>query len=722
MLCVQSPISPITTLSPLSPHFSARFRPSTPRSPRPSLATLPILSTTAAAAAAAAPSSPSSVLGKRPRSRPTTPHHPPRLTINGPSPIKRSRSTQAEPIDVDLPTVGVDSSRAIASESLAAPSTTPALHLSKARLRGRGLLRLNIPLTATMTHASSSPSPGGSHMLSISTTPNESTLTPGLVQSMQGVHLSPRKESAFATTTTTTTTTTPFPPVLSLKRSNPKGLSLSLAASFHNTASSDSTPTPSVTCSTAVSPNPMGGGETPMTPGPPRTPALKTSSLGRATMKTGRRPSLLSLITTNAPPLALNDPAALVPPTPSIASYPYGSLRSRGHTRMRSAGAQLAAYAHQTEIDPRVSQSAYPGPRGSFAVIDERSCSTTAHAATAAAAAAAAAAAVSTSPSSSMPGMSPSTSNSSNSATDSASSTPSTSPPLQISSEERELTYPSLLALEPYSDGPIEIIPGVWLGAEDSVWHWDSWARGKSSVAIANVAQEIENPFDPNTSVDTWDWPSNARGKPKIALSAHENEGQPRVEYAHLRWSHGEGGLADLPDSATLDELVNSPTYTGADRDQNWRFWEAIRWLEIRRRAGMPVLIHCQCGVSRSATLIVAYVMTLAAAGVAPQRIGHLKTMQDAYDYVKGKSPWIGPNVSLVFQLVEYARNLSTLLSAHVNGGGKKWATQWPTLVDIESEDAWAARRREFGDDSEGTDAEARALDEAMVARLHARE
>jgi hypothetical protein len=57
-----------------------------------------------------------------------------------------------------------------------------------------------------------------------------------------------------------------------------------------------------------------------------------------------------------------------------------------------------------------------------------------------------------------------------------------------------------------------------------------------------------------------------------------------------------------------------------------------------------------------------------------------------------------------------------------VNGGGKQWATQWPTLVDIESEDAWAARRREFGDDSEGTDAEARALDEAMVARLQARE
>jgi tyrosine-protein phosphatase len=42
----------------------------------------------------------------------------------------------------------------------------------------------------------------------------------------------------------------------------------------------------------------------------------------------------------------------------------------------------------------------------------------------------------------------------------------------------------------------------------------------------------------------------------------------------------------------------------------------------------------------------VAYVMTLAAAGLMPERLGHLRTMQDAYDFVKERSPWIGPNVS----------------------------------------------------------------------------
>lgn len=54
----------------------------------------------------------------------------------------------------------------------------------------------------------------------------------------------------------------------------------------------------------------------------------------------------------------------------------------------------------------------------------------------------------------------------------------------------------------------------------------------------------------------------------------------------------------------------------------------------------------CQCGVSRSATLTIAYTMALAAAGAMPQHLGHIRVMQDAYDFVKGKSCWIGPNHS----------------------------------------------------------------------------
>lgn len=143
--------------------------------------------------------------------------------------------------------------------------------------------------------------------------------------------------------------------------------------------------------------------------------------------------------------------------------------------------------------------------------------------------------------------------------------------------------------LEPYKDGPIEIVPGVWLGAEESVFHWDVWSGGASEVGVVNVAQEIDNPFDPRTDLANYTWTS-PRGKDKVTLSAHQGTpSRPPVAYTHLRWSHGEGGLADLPADAELGDIVDP---TAAAPDAQWRFWEAIRWMEARRRAGVPVIIQ----------------------------------------------------------------------------------------------------------------------------------
>lgn len=48
----------------------------------------------------------------------------------------------------------------------------------------------------------------------------------------------------------------------------------------------------------------------------------------------------------------------------------------------------------------------------------------------------------------------------------------------------------------------------------------------------------------------------------------------------------------------------------------------------------------------------------------------------------------------LVFQLVEYGRNLTSLLTAHPH----PVRTSFPRSTDVESEAEWAARRREFDD------------------------
>ncbi|KAJ3870092.1 hypothetical protein EV359DRAFT_28410 [Lentinula novae-zelandiae] len=253
----------------------------------------------------------------------------------------------------------------------------------------------------------------------------------------------------------------------------------------------------------------------------------------------------------------------------------------------------------------------------------------------------------------------------------------------------------------PYADGPIQIIPGIWLGSEDNARDWTGLIE-RGIKSILNVAKEVASPFEPakphslRVAVST---PNLNKTLDSTATyhPPHPATGRPGLHYLKLPWSHGQRDLV-------------------ADG-----FPVAMRFTDEALQRGDGVLIHCQCGISRSATLTIAVVMRAAAerSSFVPSEIWALKGMQPAYDYVKEKSAWIGPNMSLIYQLLDYERKLK---GQDANSPSSDRSSM---IADEEAE--WSRRRQmmedEYEDDHESrlVMQEAQALDKAMEDRVVAR-
>jgi tyrosine-protein phosphatase MSG5 len=196
-----------------------------------------------------------------------------------------------------------------------------------------------------------------------------------------------------------------------------------------------------------------------------------------------------------------------------------------------------------------------------------------------------------------------------------------------------------------YPNGPVRVYDsGVFLYLEPN--------REEASRfdTVINVAKEIKNPFagpqdggsdtimslwrseketsfvpEPQTAVSeisfksAFEWPSpTASTSPTTPKAEHPQGRSKQPEYIHVRWDHNSELIDDL---LPLCQIIDS-----------------------RTSAGKTVLIHCQLGVSRSASLVLAYGLYK----------GYQPDFHAMYGAVKERSQWISPNMSLIYQLMDF--------------------------------------------------------------------
>lgn len=174
-------------------------------------------------------------------------------------------------------------------------------------------------------------------------------------------------------------------------------------------------------------------------------------------------------------------------------------------------------------------------------------------------------------------------------------------------------------------------------------------ARGTTTATNPSTAASSSS----NSPISAVPLPANA-----IALKIPPSPSSGRKEelrYVKLPWTHDEMDLAAMETGGFVVGCSIIAQALGIDLTTG-QFSPGSQEREAKRGS---ILVHCQCGVSRSATLVIAFVMQAAALGYPFTRTKNLTGMHDCYEMVKDLSSSISPNCSLIYQLVEWERHLS---------------------------------------------------------------
>ncbi|KAK9336761.1 dual specificity phosphatase [Lipomyces starkeyi] len=205
-----------------------------------------------------------------------------------------------------------------------------------------------------------------------------------------------------------------------------------------------------------------------------------------------------------------------------------------------------------------------------------------------------------------------------------------------------------------YPSGPVEVYAdNIFLYSEPSI------CIASQFDVVINVAREVSNPFADRASLSE---PVPLETDTDMSLSP------PSITSSDLSSPVSPVSIVQQPipqrnpqsaDSALHDQCccvsdndLKTPEYISIPWEHTSRLTPDLPYLTsvMARRAseGKKILVHCQCGVSRSASLVVAFVMK--------ERGWDLN---HAYAWVKRKAPAIGPNMGLIYQLMEWGRILN---------------------------------------------------------------
>lgn len=124
---------------------------------------------------------------------------------------------------------------------------------------------------------------------------------------------------------------------------------------------------------------------------------------------------------------------------------------------------------------------------------------------------------------------------------------------------------------------------------------------------------------------------------------ANRSSGRPALQYTKLPWGHDEDDIARHFETYQICEMVDRA-----------------------RRDGGRCLVHCQLGVSRSATLMIGYCMRQAFCNQDASLLQEVKTMHDSYTYVRSKSRWVAPNIGLLVSPVRHAGKIPNTDFQHI--------------------------------------------------------